>query len=42
MAALGFGTVDGIHLLAEALKIAFADRDAAPAIRRSSTCRSRG
>jgi len=29
VAALGFGTVDGIHLLAEALKIAFADRDAA-------------
>jgi len=27
--ALGFGTVDGIHLLAEALKIAFADRAAA-------------
>jgi gamma-glutamyltranspeptidase / glutathione hydrolase len=27
--ALGFGTVDGIHLLAEALKIAFADRNAA-------------
>jgi gamma-glutamyltranspeptidase/glutathione hydrolase len=26
---LGFGTVDGIHLLAEALKIAFADRNAA-------------
>jgi gamma-glutamyltranspeptidase/glutathione hydrolase len=26
---LGFGTVDGIHLLAEALKIAFADRAAA-------------
>jgi gamma-glutamyltranspeptidase/glutathione hydrolase len=29
VAALGFGTVDGIHLLAEALKIAFADRTAA-------------
>jgi gamma-glutamyltranspeptidase/glutathione hydrolase len=29
VAALGFGTVDGIHLLAEALKIAFADRAAA-------------
>jgi gamma-glutamyltranspeptidase / glutathione hydrolase len=28
---LGFGTVDGIHLLAEALKIAFADRAAATA-----------
>jgi gamma-glutamyltranspeptidase/glutathione hydrolase len=27
--ALGFGTVDGIHLLAEAMKIAFADRNAA-------------
>jgi gamma-glutamyltranspeptidase/glutathione hydrolase len=27
--ALGFGTADGIHLLAEALKIAFADREAA-------------
>jgi gamma-glutamyltranspeptidase/glutathione hydrolase len=27
--ALGFGTVDGIHLLAETLKIAFADRAAA-------------
>jgi gamma-glutamyltranspeptidase/glutathione hydrolase len=27
--ALGFGTVDGIHLLAEAMKIAFADRAAA-------------
>jgi gamma-glutamyltranspeptidase / glutathione hydrolase len=26
---LGFGTVDGIHLLAEALKIAFTDRNAA-------------
>ena len=31
VAALGFGTVDGIHLLAEALKIAFADRAAATA-----------
>jgi gamma-glutamyltranspeptidase/glutathione hydrolase len=29
VAGLGFGTVDGIHLLAEALKIAFADRAAA-------------
>jgi gamma-glutamyltranspeptidase/glutathione hydrolase len=29
VAALGFGTADGIHVLAEALKIAFADRDAA-------------
>jgi gamma-glutamyltranspeptidase/glutathione hydrolase len=29
VAGLGFGTVDGIHLLAEALKIAFADRTAA-------------
>jgi gamma-glutamyltranspeptidase/glutathione hydrolase len=29
VAALGFGTVDGIHLLAETLKIAFADRAAA-------------
>jgi gamma-glutamyltranspeptidase/glutathione hydrolase len=29
VARLGFGTVDGIHLLAEALKIAFADRAAA-------------
>jgi gamma-glutamyltranspeptidase / glutathione hydrolase len=29
VARLGFGTVDGIHLLAEALKIAFADRTAA-------------
>ncbi|HYE90153.1 MAG TPA: gamma-glutamyltransferase, partial [Terriglobales bacterium] len=27
--ALGFGTVDGIHLLAEVMKIAFADRNAA-------------
>ncbi len=27
--ALGFGTADGIHLLAEVLKIAFADRAAA-------------
>jgi gamma-glutamyltranspeptidase/glutathione hydrolase len=29
VAALGFGTVDGIHLLAETLRIAFADRAAA-------------
>src|SRR5262245_58813074 len=29
VAALGFGTADGIHLIAEALKIAFADRSAA-------------
>ena len=29
VAGLGFGTVDGFHLLAEALKIAFADRSAA-------------
>jgi gamma-glutamyltranspeptidase/glutathione hydrolase len=29
VAALGFGTVDGIHLIAEILKIAFADRAAA-------------
>ena len=29
VAGLGFGTCDGIHLLAEALKIAFADRAAA-------------
>jgi gamma-glutamyltranspeptidase / glutathione hydrolase len=29
VASLGFGTVDGIHLLAEVLKIAFADRVAA-------------
>ena len=29
IAALGFGTVDGIHLLAEALKIGFVDRNAA-------------
>jgi gamma-glutamyltranspeptidase/glutathione hydrolase len=28
VAALGYGTADGIHLLAEALKIAFADRAA--------------
>ncbi|MEZ5728273.1 MAG: gamma-glutamyltransferase [Burkholderiaceae bacterium] len=28
---LGFGTVDGVHLIAEALKIAFADRRAATA-----------
>ena len=27
--ALGFGTVDGLHLLAEVMKIAFADRAAA-------------
>jgi gamma-glutamyltranspeptidase/glutathione hydrolase len=31
VARLGFGTVDGIHLLAETLKIAFADRAAATA-----------
>jgi gamma-glutamyltranspeptidase/glutathione hydrolase len=31
VAGLGFGTADGIHLLAEALKIAFADREAATA-----------
>ena len=31
VAGLGFGTVDGIHLLAEAFKIAFADRAAATA-----------
>jgi gamma-glutamyltranspeptidase/glutathione hydrolase len=31
LAALGFGTPDGVHLLAEALKIAFADRSAATA-----------
>ena len=31
VAALGFGTPDGVHLLAEALKIAFADRSAATA-----------
>ena len=29
VAALGYGTVDGIHLLAEVMKMAFADRDAA-------------
>jgi gamma-glutamyltranspeptidase/glutathione hydrolase len=29
VAALGFGTADGIHLIAEALKVAFADRSAA-------------
>src|SRR5262249_24063734 len=29
VAGLGFGTADGIHLIAEALKIAFADREAA-------------
>jgi gamma-glutamyltranspeptidase/glutathione hydrolase len=29
VAGLGFGTVDGIHLLAEVMKIAFADRAAA-------------
>jgi gamma-glutamyltranspeptidase/glutathione hydrolase len=29
VAALGYGTVDGIHLLAEVMKIAFADRNAA-------------
>jgi gamma-glutamyltranspeptidase/glutathione hydrolase len=29
VAALGYGTADGIHLVAESLKIAFADRDAA-------------
>jgi gamma-glutamyltranspeptidase/glutathione hydrolase len=31
LGALGFGTVDGIHLVAEALKLAFADRGAATA-----------
>jgi gamma-glutamyltranspeptidase/glutathione hydrolase len=29
VASLGYGTADGIHLLAEVLKIAFADREAA-------------
>ncbi len=29
VAALGFGTADGVHLIAEALKVAFADRAAA-------------
>jgi gamma-glutamyltranspeptidase/glutathione hydrolase len=29
VAGLGYGTVDGIHLLAEVMKIAFADRNAA-------------
>jgi gamma-glutamyltranspeptidase/glutathione hydrolase len=29
VARVGFGTVDGLHLLAEAMKIAFADRSAA-------------
>ena len=31
VAALGFGTTDGVHLLAETMKIAFADRRAATA-----------
>jgi gamma-glutamyltranspeptidase/glutathione hydrolase len=31
VARLGFGTVDGVHLLAEAMKIAFADRAVATA-----------
>jgi gamma-glutamyltranspeptidase/glutathione hydrolase len=31
LAALGFGTADGVHLLAEVLKIAFADRAVATA-----------
>jgi gamma-glutamyltranspeptidase/glutathione hydrolase len=31
VASLGFGTTDGIHLIAEALKMAFADRSAATA-----------
>jgi gamma-glutamyltranspeptidase/glutathione hydrolase len=31
VAALGFGTVDGIHLIAEVLKLAFADRAVATA-----------
>ena len=31
VAGLGFGTADGVHLIAEALKIAFADRAAATA-----------
>ena len=41
IASLGFGTVDTLHLLAEVLKIAFADRaEAEPATRPSSRCRS--